>query len=400
MTGGSNCFLSKGIVRFTWQMLGLHEHNLRTSEILFCAAVGWVVVLAGKAISMHSNSTTTIEFQPIPLFDLGQWISLKMIFETLVGNGDTVHIILRKYSSNPTHQRFNFLSSFINFFTFAKNSQNPTVTSYLITGASRGIGFEFLQQLSADVANKVTGLVRDKDETEKKIRAKLGERKNATVDEVAKITGGSLDIIIANAGYMSPEPALDNVGALGEQPERFEEDLLYAFKANVIGNIHLFNLFMPLILKARTKKVLTISTGLADDDWTTKYDIYWNTPYAISKAGLNMAVAKFSAQYRKDGVLFITICPGVVDTGYFDNCSDILPLSSSDIVANDPAVTEVQTKKAGEMLGIFKTYSPQFAGPVKPEAAVKDVLSVLDKASVTSGSAGAFFSHFGNKKWL
>lgn len=60
----------------------------------------------------------------------------------------------------------------------------------------------------------------------------------------------------------------------GEQPQRFEEDLLYAFKANVIGNIHLFNLFLPLVLKGKTKKVLTISTGIAEDDWISKYDIY------------------------------------------------------------------------------------------------------------------------------
>jgi len=56
--------------------------------------------------------------------------------------------------------------------------------------------------------------------------------------------------------------------------------------------------------------------------------------------------------------------------------------------------------KGGEMFGIFKRYAPDFAGPVKPEAAVKDVLSVFDKASVTKGSAGAFVSHFGTKRWL
>jgi NAD(P)-dependent dehydrogenase (short-subunit alcohol dehydrogenase family) len=83
---------------------------------------------------------------------------------------------------------------------------------------------------------------------------------------------------------------------------------------------------MPLILKGKTKKVLAISTGLADNDWTTKYDADWNAPYAISKAGLNTAVAKFSAQYRKDGVLFMAIGPGAVDTGYFDNRKGLLPV--------------------------------------------------------------------------
>jgi hypothetical protein len=57
-------------------------------------------------------------------------------------------------------------------------------------------------------------------------------------------------------------------------------------------------------------------------------------------------------------------------------------------------------KKGGEMLEIFKRYAPHFTGPVKPEAAVKDVLSIFDKASVTTGSAGTFVSHFGTKQWL
>jgi NAD(P)-dependent dehydrogenase (short-subunit alcohol dehydrogenase family) len=104
-----------------------------------------------------------------------------------------------------------------------------------------------------------------------------------------------------------------------------EKDLLHTFQANVVGNIHLFNLFMPLILKGKTKKVLAISSGMADNEFTAKYDIVWNAPYAISKAALNMAVAKFSAQYRKDGVLFMAICPGSVNTGYFDNRKGFFP---------------------------------------------------------------------------
>lgn len=121
---------------------------------------------------------------------------------------------------------------------------------------------------------------------------------------------------------------LTQIGLSGEKPERFEKDLLSAFQVNVIGNIHLLNLFVPLILKGKSKKVVAITSGLADAGWTAKYDIDWNAPYAISKAGLNMAVAKFSAQYRKDGVLFMTICPGSVDTGYFDNRMNSEPITS------------------------------------------------------------------------
>jgi hypothetical protein len=34
---------------------------------------------------------------------------------------------------------------------------------------------------------------------------------------------------------------------------------------------------------------------------------------------MNMAIAKFSAQYKKDGILFLSLSPGVVDTGHHSN---------------------------------------------------------------------------------
>lgn len=61
--------------------------------------------------------------------------------------------------------------------------------------------------------------------------------------------------------------------------------------------------------------MIAISTGISDPKMTLKADIYQATSYAISKAALNMVVAKFSAVYREKGVLFMAICPGAVDTG-------------------------------------------------------------------------------------
>lgn len=102
----------------------------------------------------------------------------------------------------------------------------------------------------------------------------------------------------------------------GNKPQELEADLLKSFKVNVVANIHLFNLFMPLILKGQVRKVITLSTGSADLDPIRLFDSELGPGYAISKAATNVAVAKFSAQYRKDGVLFMSICPGVVETGH------------------------------------------------------------------------------------
>jgi NAD(P)-dependent dehydrogenase (short-subunit alcohol dehydrogenase family) len=83
----------------------------------------------------------------------------------------------------------------------------------------------------------------------------------------------------------------------------------------VVGNIHLFNLFLPLVLKGDVKKVIAISSGMADLELTNNFKLDLGAPYSISKAALNLAVSKFHAQYSADGVLFMSVCPGMVDTG-------------------------------------------------------------------------------------
>jgi NAD(P)-dependent dehydrogenase (short-subunit alcohol dehydrogenase family) len=98
-------------------------------------------------------------------------------------------------------------------------------------------------------------------------------------------------------------------------PKTLEQDAIDHFRINTLGAVHLFNAFIPLILKGHAKKLIAISSGMSDPEMTLKADIYQATSYAMSKAALNMAVAKFSAVYREKGVLCMAVCPGAVDTG-------------------------------------------------------------------------------------
>ena len=93
-------------------------------------------------------------------------------------------------------------------------------------------------------------------------------------------------------------------------------------KVNVIANIHLFNLLIPLIKQGKAKKVITISTGHADLDVSIKHGVEVAPLYAASKAQMNLIVGKFSAQYKQEGILFLSLSPGAVDVGKWgqDNC--------------------------------------------------------------------------------
>ncbi|KAI1128462.1 NAD(P)-binding protein [Nemania abortiva] len=272
------------------------------------------------------------------------------------------------------------------------------MSSYLVTGASRGLGFEFLRQLSENPNNVVVGLVRDKAGTDKKVLAELNrpnihivqadlvdyDSLKKSLDVVAPIVKGSLDYIIANAGYISKWSEFDAIGNLGQRdPKGLENDMLECFKVNVIGNVHVFNIYIPLIQKGRAKKIITISTGFSDMEMTRDFKIAGGAPYAISKAAMNATTVKFHVQYADQGVLFLNICPGVVDTGGYVN------------------VTEEQSKAVMGLGVKFAEYSPRFKGPVQPAESVRDILVQIDKASLEAGYGGDFISHLGKgEKWL
>lgn len=49
--------------------------------------------------------------------------------------------------------------------------------------------------------------------------------------------------------------------------------------------------------------------------------------------------------------------------------------------------------------GKFMTYAPDFKGFATPTDAARDVLDVVQKATMEA-NGGQLVSHFGNKKWI
>ena len=268
------------------------------------------------------------------------------------------------------------------------------MTSYVVTGAARGLGYEFLRQLSKEPTNTVIGLVRNKANTDAQI-AKDGLPKNvhiieaditilaaqkAAAEKVAALTDGKVDVLINNAASVPETTAEQPISAFTTEHDIFIKDLRETFETNVIGVMNTVSAFIPLILKSPIKKVITISTGMADTDMINKFGVANAVPYSISKGATNVMVAKYNAEYKDQGVLFLAISPGFVDTGH--------------IKPQDP------NEPPNPLIVKFLEYAPHFRGPITPEESVGHCLEVIKNKSVEGGDGGAFVSHFGNKQWL
>ncbi|PSD87014.1 hypothetical protein C7G64_19105, partial [Acinetobacter baumannii] len=189
-------------------------------------------------------------------------------------------------------------------------------------------------------------------------------------EQTSAVTGGAVDYLVANAASVSSN---EEYNPLGDLPVlTAAESLRNSVEVNVIGNMYFISAFLPLILKGKVKKIISLSTGMADIDLINGYDIEISAMYAASKAALNVIIAKYNVQYKKQGVLFLSYSPGVVDTGNFDAST----------------LTPEQLQRLQTMFGGFAKYAPNFAGPVPTEVAVKQAVEVWENASLEKGDGG------------
>ncbi|KAJ7242547.1 hypothetical protein B0H12DRAFT_1132116 [Mycena haematopus] len=265
------------------------------------------------------------------------------------------------------------------------------MSSYVVTGASRGIGLEFVRQLSANSQNKVFAIVRNKATATNLhalsrdnvtiLEADVTDAKalNLAAVEVSKATNNKLDYLINNAGGSTQVGlTLDSFPS----PEAVENDLLDNFKTNAISVVHSTNTFLPLLKNGSAKKVLTLTSGLGDLDFTLAGDAVAQPSYSIAKAALNMVVAKYAAQFKAEGFVFLAMSPGIVDTS---------ATSQSGPTPGALAEFKMLSKSIAKL-------APDFKGPITTEESVRMQLQVLDRWPVEE--SGAFVSHFGNRQWI
>jgi NAD(P)-dependent dehydrogenase (short-subunit alcohol dehydrogenase family) len=182
---------------------------------------------------------------------------------------------------------------------------------WVVTGANRGIGLEFVKQLAAR-GDAVEAAARDGGAGELAALAKQHDkvrlhavdvRDDASVQAMAKTIGDdSVDVLVNNAGVMGKMTSLENVDLA---------DALATFDANALGPIRTTRALLPNLKKAERPRVANITSGMGSIGDNSSGGAY---AYRMSKAALNMANKSMSIDLRDRGIVTVVVNPGWVQT--------------------------------------------------------------------------------------
>ncbi|KAL4922822.1 hypothetical protein BDW62DRAFT_3327 [Aspergillus aurantiobrunneus] len=265
--------------------------------------------------------------------------------------------------------------------------------SYAITGASKGIGREFVRQLAADTTNTVLAIVRDPKAAD--ISALASSHPNIHVlkgdvtdpksildaaSSAAAITDGKLDVLIHNSNAVDTATVGSNPSQLPFDAQAIRAIFDPPLSTAVYGGLWTTNAFLPLIEKGSEKKIVHISTAMADLDFINKTAVSGAAAYAVAKAGMNVQVAKYAAELAPRGIRVLALSPGWVDTWEGEKPAQV-----------------VQAEKA--LLRQFQAADPELEGQIHSEESVRKSLQVIKR--LDAESSGLLLSHNGDReRWL
>jgi 3-oxoacyl-[acyl-carrier protein] reductase len=187
----------------------------------------------------------------------------------------------------------------------------------LVTGASRGIGFGIALRLAEEgFRTAIVGRNRRRvEEAAKEITEISGTQALAVVGDVSSWSDcvaavekvvkefGAIDVLVPNAG----------IGIIGSVAESDPADWAMMMETNYLGTAHIVKAALPTMQKQESGDVIAIVSAGG-----TKGYPEWSG-YCATKWAVMGFMDSFAQEVITQGIRVSTLCPGGVDTAFWDD---------------------------------------------------------------------------------
>ena len=216
------------------------------------------------------------------------------------------------------------------------------MTTILITGAGRGIGFELARQ-SLEKGWNVIGSVRSL-EAQQALAQKLPKMAvlnfdvtdHKAIEKVANAFHSPIDILINNAGVIGP----DVQSTFEMNFDGFADTLA----TNVLAPLKITQVFLPLLKQGSNPRIINISSKMGRMEFAASDRI----AYRASKAALNKVTQGLATDLKEEGITCIAMHPGWVQSDMGGASADIKPEESAQGIIN--VIQFVSIKDTGKFI--------------------------------------------------
>ena len=185
----------------------------------------------------------------------------------------------------------------------------------LITGANRGIGLEFVKQLSAQ-GWQILACCRNPQQADALFQLAQASGGKITLHQLAVNDPGQISQLAAKLKDQAIDLLLNNAGIYsGRNGERFgscsTEEWLKVFEINTIAPLRMAEAFVENVAISELKTIACITSKMGSLGDNTSGGAYM---YRSSKAALNMVVKSMALDLEAQGIKVALLHPGWVKT--------------------------------------------------------------------------------------
>lgn len=218
------------------------------------------------------------------------------------------------------------------------------MSTVFISGANRGLGFEFAKQYAADGWHVLAGC-RNPDKAANLKALKGVEVIALDVDDPASIAaaakslaGRTIDLLINNAGIFGSIVG-DDKQTLENQTADMWIDVL---RTNVIAPFEVTRAFLPLLKSGSIVATVSSELGSIEQSGGNMY------AYRSSKAAVNMVGKSLAADLKPRGIIVVQLHPGWANTDMGGPAAPVNPVDS--IAGLRKALAAVTPETSGHFL--------------------------------------------------